>query len=177
MTTSSGEDAKRRIRHTFKYASSPTSHQTEMCACGLQLLRVARNSVHKFAGTPMKAIRLILPVLCVIAALSACQRERTSPLNPPPVPQILLVGPKSVVLFVGDTLVMSATYGGAFLRPDQVIWTSSDTTRATVTGTGLVRVVGNTPGVSICAARVLDPAVRACMTLVTFAKGTPLPPP
>ncbi len=120
-----------------------------------------------------------------LALLAACESSSTSP-DPDPDPvavTAVVVSSPSSTLEVGSTMQLTATVSPASVS-QAVSWSSSDNTRASVNGSGLVTAI--VPGaVRITATSTLDPtrssgvdlALTGCLPLVqaTVAGGATLP--
>src|SRR5262245_762988 len=99
-------------------------------------------SVHRGAGRIIVAVLLLL---CALAMLASCgggggARSGTTPAPPNPTVARVVITPATASVEVGKTVTLSAqaldASGAALART--FTWTSSDTSKATVDGNGVV---------------------------------------
>ena len=101
----------------------------------------------------MRRFNLIGVLLLSVLALTGCGDKMVllAPVDPPRPPiATVMIAPASVTLAVGDSAVLSvtATYPA---ESGPFTWSSSDSTRAAVAQTGVVRAIAKTAGIAICA--------------------------
>ena len=85
------------------------------------------------------------------------------------------VAPVSATMNIGDKITLIPSVNADAGLATTVTWSSSDATKASVDGSGVVTAVAATPGVAVCATSTVDTGKKGCASIIVTSAPISIP--